>query len=439
MYRALLPFLMLITATFGVQAVSPAGHFQQRLLELQREGSCADLPVFGVNIHRRRNPDDINVRLTSEMGAHIVRLDVPWIDLERNGQYDFNPIDNLINELRRSGISIDLALAYGHPDHSDGRAENGFPLPPYTTEQQAAYGRFAQAVARRYRGPDIVYEIWNEPNLALFWPPVPDVKAYGELLSQAARAIREVDPTAKIIPGGLANENNPPAFLRALVESGSLRELDGITFHPYRREGPENSLYDIAEFESSAASRGDRPLWLNEWGYSESWFSKLGPERSRERVSVVTARLMLTAALAKAKAALVYDLIDDGTDPNDQESNFGLYDYNFKPKAAAAAFRIMAGLMSSCSKYRFNADPVNNTVTATFYSAGAASYVVWTYAPGPAREICLAIPGREPIDLKSVSGDHLPIESCASASQVRLKLSDTSGPTILLTEGASPK
>ena len=82
----------------------------------------------------------------------------------------------------------------------------------------------------------------------------------------------------------------------------------------------------------------------------------------------MTARLMLTAALAKAKAALVYDLIDDGTDPNDQEANFGLYDYDFKPKQAATAFKTLRSLMSGCNKYEFTVSPAQDTLTAVFHS-----------------------------------------------------------------------
>ena len=101
----------------------------------------------------------------------MVRLDIPWIDVERQGEYDFGRFDGLIAALRGGNKSVDLVLAYGHPDHSDGQAPSGFPLPPHTPDQRAAYGKYVQAVAKRYHGSDIVYEIWNEPNLDLFWPP----------------------------------------------------------------------------------------------------------------------------------------------------------------------------------------------------------------------------------------------------------------------------
>jgi hypothetical protein len=432
-YRTIIFTLFLGAAIVAAYAVSPSNQFQQRLLELQRQGSCADLPQFGVNIHRGRDPDNINLALISDVGARIVRVEIPWIDVEQHGLYKFGPFDNTIDALRQRGRSIILALAYGHPDHSDGPANAVFALPPRTAEQRAAFGKYAQAVASRYHGQDIVYEIWNEPDLDLFWPPARDAKAYGELLDETARAIRDVVPDATIIPAGLANENNPAQFLRALASAGALRGLNGISFHPYRQDFPENSLYDIAEFESAAGGRANNPLWITEWGYSEAWLDKSGQD-TRKRQAVMIGRLMLTAALAKAKAVLTYDLIDDGTDPHEQESSFGLYDYDFNPKASAAAFRTIVDLMSGCSTYEFKADEARHTITAVFHVGTAVFFVIWTYEPGRPLDICFTTPDTHPIELADISGNRLPLENCGGPSRVRLTLSEVTGPVILQTE-----
>jgi hypothetical protein len=436
MLRILL-IILEIAAPMDVWAAAPSGHFKQRLLQLQRQGSCAELPLFGVSTHQHRNPDDINVKLASEVEARVVRLDIFWGDLEHRGQYNFQPYDYLVNELRRTNRSIILVLGYGHPDHSDGHAENGPPLAPRTQEQLAAYDRYVQAVATRYHGSDIIYEIWNEPNLS--WAPVPDATAYGRLLAEAAKAIRRIEPLATIISGGLANEHSPSEFLGEMAQSGDLDGVDGIAFHPYRLEGPENSLYDIALFERAAQAVVDRPVWITEWGYSDAWLAKLGLDRARQHSAVMVARLMLTAALARTKAAIVYDLIDDGTDPTDQESGFGLYDYNFKPKPAAAAFRTLSGIMSSCNTYEFKVDPGQNIAIARFYfDGGAVSDVIWTYVADYSREICLPIPDLHPTALKNLSGNLLSLVSCGTSS-VTLNISETAGPLILEAQSTSSK
>jgi hypothetical protein len=439
MYRILLIGIVVSGLTVAAIAVSPSGYFQQRLLESQRQGSCTELPLFGVNTHRRRNPDDVNVKLVKELGARIVRLDVPWIDVERGGKYDFSPFDHIVHELRESGVTTVLALVYGHPDHSDGFAENGFPLPPKSDEQRAAYARFVVAAAARYHGSDIVYEISNEPNLAVFWPPAPDPQAYGALLADAAKALRQADPAATIISGGLANEGDPPGFIHVLAQSGSLDDLDGITFHPYRQDGPENSLYDIGEFEAKGARPKPLPLWITEWGYSEAWLARQAPNHIRRQSAIMIARLMLTSALAKAKAALIYDLIDDGTNQNDQESSFGLYDSSFEPKPAAAAFRTLADLMSHCSGYQFTVDSMRDIITARLAFADALFYIVWTYSTGNDVQICLAAPNSTLVEETDLFGNHFIPERCGGTSNIGLKVSDETGPVILRIPLASTK
>jgi hypothetical protein len=437
MLRLWLILFAIAIAVVEARAVSPSGQFHERLMESQRSGVCSELPEFGIGTHQNRNPDEVNLRLISEIHARIVRVDIPWIVLEHRGQYDFSPYDPLIKRLRQLGKSIVLVLAYGHHDHSDGPANNTFALPPHTPEQLAAYGRYVQAVAKQYHGSDIVYEIWNEPNLDLFWPPALDPAAYGKLLNAGTRAIRTAEPNATIIPAGLANENNPAQFLHSLALAGALDEVNGISFHPYRGDGPENSLYDIAEFER-AAGRADQPLWLTEWGYSEAWLAK-GSQDTRQRQAVMIGRMMLTAALAGAKALLVYDLIDDGTDPHDQESSFGLADYDFNPKLSAAVFRTIADLMSGCSTYKFKVDEAHHTITAAFHVGAAVSYIVWTYVPGRTFDVCFAIPDAHPVELKDISGNHLPLETCGALSQVRLTLSEPAGPVILQAESNALK
>jgi hypothetical protein len=432
MLRLWLILFAITVAVVEARAVSPSGQFHERLMASQRSGECSELPEFGIGTHQNRNADDVNLRLISGIHAQIVRLDIPWIVLEHRGQYDFTPYDPLIKNLRQLGKSIVLVLAYGHSDHSDGPANNTFALPPHTPEQLSAYGRYVQAVAKRYHGSDVVYEIWNEPNLDLFWPPTFDAKAYGELLDVAARAIRDIEPDATIIPAGLANENNPAQFLHTLASAGALRGVNGISFHPYRQDAPENSLYDIAEFKSAAIGR-DQPLWITEWGYSEAWLAKIDQD-TRRRQAVMISRMMLTAALARVKALLVYDLIDDGTDPRDQEASFGLHDYDFIPKVSATAFRTIADLMSGCSTYEFKAGGAPHTLTAAFHFGTAVSFVIWTYEPGRPLDICFTTPDTHPIELTDILGNRLPLETCGDPTQVRLTLSEVRGPVILHAE-----
>jgi hypothetical protein len=89
------------------------------------------------------------------------------------GAYRFQPYDALMNGLEARGMGALLILDYGHPDHG-GKV-------PRTADDIAAFGRFAEAAARHFKGRDVRYEIWNEPDIVQFWPPKPNAQAYAAL------------------------------------------------------------------------------------------------------------------------------------------------------------------------------------------------------------------------------------------------------------------
>ena len=104
----------------------------------------------------------------------------------------------------------------------------------------AAFATWAGAVAARYGTKGVQYfEIWNEPNLAVFWSPTPDPAAYTADLKAAYAAIKAADPSAVVLSGGLAPAENdgtdidPRTFLQDMYADGAKGSFDGLGFHPY--------------------------------------------------------------------------------------------------------------------------------------------------------------------------------------------------------------
>jgi hypothetical protein len=430
-FGAALIVLITVLALRGAHIFSLPSQFEKQLIELQRDGSCTELPRFGVSTHQYRNPDSTNIELVSDIAAQVVRFDIFWTDVERAGLYDFRKYDRLIQGLRQKNKMVLLLLTYDHPDHSDASADGSF-LPPRTAEQREAYYRYVRAVVKRYHGPDIAYQIWNETNMKEGLTS----RVYGELLTETARVIREVDLQAIIIAAGLANERDPDNYLHGLVTTTDLTQVDALAFHPYRQNGPENSLSDIAKFESaSSTNNAPRALWITEWGYSETWLLKsYSADKVRKRQAIMIARLMLTAAIAKTKVVTIYDLIDDGPDITNQEHKFGLYDFEFKPKEAAVAFRILANLMANCDQYRFEFNMAQKTIIATFEKNRGATRVIWTYDSGRDREICVDLNSLEAVNLIDIFGNRIGFNSCGSGSSAKITISEPIGP-IILTSG----
>lgn len=140
-------------------------------------------------------------------GFPIHRSTVAWnVNEPSPGTYNWALQDALMKENVHCGLRALLFLAYGHPkyDASSGPSETCKVYSVLTREGRDGYAGWARQVARRYRGKQVIYELWNEPNIHIFWPK-PDPDAYMALVAAAAPAIRAEDPTALIAGGALSN------------------------------------------------------------------------------------------------------------------------------------------------------------------------------------------------------------------------------------------
>lgn len=115
----------------------------------------------------------------------------------------------------------------------------------------AAYARFIATLAHRYgpygslwrdilpqhRRPVRAWQIWNEPNLNVFWNEPEFERGYAALLKATRPALEAADPSAKIVTAGLTNGGSAPAWtaLRRLYAQGARGTFDVVALHPYTR------------------------------------------------------------------------------------------------------------------------------------------------------------------------------------------------------------
>jgi xylan 1,4-beta-xylosidase len=102
------------------------------------------------------------------------------------------------------------------------------------------------------------FEVWNEPNLRVFWSA--DEATYFDLYDASVRAVRSVDPTLRV--GGPATA--AVGWVDDLLAHAAAGDvpLDFISTHTYGL--PPLDLRPItARFD-----RSDLPIWWTEWGVS---------------------------------------------------------------------------------------------------------------------------------------------------------------------------
>src|SRR6516162_3603478 len=122
-----------------------------------------------------------------------------------------------MNSLVPYGIHALFILDYGNTLYDSG-------FPPHTVAGRQGFARWVTAAVQHFQGRGILWELWNEPNLAQFWTPAPNVQDYILLGRAVGDALRAVAPGEAFI--GPATSGIPLAFLEACFQGGLLEYFD---------------------------------------------------------------------------------------------------------------------------------------------------------------------------------------------------------------------
>src|SRR5690606_4139558 len=96
-------------------------------------------------------------------GAKKVRLQAGWAKCEpKKGVYNFEWLDNIIDEVIAQGVEPWLQTSYGNPIYEGGGypdLSGGFPV---SEEALIAWDKWVMELVKRYQGKVNIWEIWNE-------------------------------------------------------------------------------------------------------------------------------------------------------------------------------------------------------------------------------------------------------------------------------------
>jgi polysaccharide biosynthesis protein PslG len=293
----------------------------------------------------------------SALGVRWVRVSVNWAVIQDAGPTSFNwaPFDAVVDGARARGAKV-LALIEYTPRWAR-PAGSPAETPPTRVEDYAA---FAGKVAERYAPRGVhAFEVWNEPNVAAFWRPKPDVAAYTRLLRAASTSIRAADPQALVLTGGTSPATDdgtdvaPVTFLRGVYANGGKDAFDAVAHHPYcwpvdpgdpqswsawhQMYGTSPSLRSVM----TANGDGDKKIWATEFGAPTN-----GPSGSSvseaDQSRMLAKGYALFGTYAWAGPLFWYSHRDLGTSASTRENFFGLLRNDFSPKPSYSAYRTAA-------------------------------------------------------------------------------------------------
>jgi hypothetical protein len=213
---------------------------------------------WGVNIATLYHAPGIK-----KLGAQWVRLTVGWDKVEgtAQGRYDWSGADKAITYYLDNGFHVLCILSVQNL------------AAPYAASVQdkaavsKAIARWMGAAAQRYKGKGIVWEIGNEPEtfpMGGYWNLA---YIYAGMATQAATAIKQADPAAKVAALSLAwmdREFVSKALRANLLAQGN---IDYLSFHGYHRH--------TIEAESGLEDDID---WLRAQGAAATPAGKQAPE-----------------------------------------------------------------------------------------------------------------------------------------------------------------
>ncbi len=221
-------------------------------------------------------------QMLGSSGASTVRTPFHWTQGQPNGPgpVDFTQYDAVVLAAARYGVGV-LPVVGGTP--SWGAQTPGDAASP--PSDGADVGRFLQALVARYgeggslwaEHPELTprpirdWQVWNEPNIDIYWSRQPFAKSFVQMLKGARAGLRAADPKARLVLAGLPNRSW--AALRSIYAAGGRRSFDVVALHPYTGK-PVNVVELVRRARRIMKRYGDRrkPLWVTEL----SWPAALG-------------------------------------------------------------------------------------------------------------------------------------------------------------------
>ena len=212
-----------------------------------------------------------HLALVKNLGVRIVRHTVYWYNVEKTekpGVYDpagLKYYDDVVDRAKKTGIELVLII-HGNAPGVD------------WANRKAGYERFTQFagfLANRY--PSVrFWEFWNEMDVAftdIFGARRPEYplfergRCYAQMLKAAYPAVKQANPKAWVLVGGLAS-GDPAEFIRGIYEEDRHGYFDFMNIHTYGV--PVNWGMMVYAYQAKAAMGAygddDRPLWNTEFG-----------------------------------------------------------------------------------------------------------------------------------------------------------------------------
>lgn len=310
-------------ASFGIITPTPAG-------------ALTEESFFGISSHfgHYGAAEDGLMQSLADIGYGHIRGDVNWELIEKTkGTYNFSGY--AFHARSAQALSLGMqpmgVVAYRNPFYDDG-------LTPSTPDGLEAFGDFAAATAAQYAPAIDDFSIYNEFNGTGFNDGECGTTAtcYVDMLKATYGPMHAANGDVNVM--GPITSTIDAAWNDEFFAAGGIDYIDTFATNVYgyalhgANTPPEDTLLvsalpGLVDRVAQEAGNRDVPVWITENGWPTH---AIGSTPTQQAEDLVRASVLVQAA--GVDVYTWYSALDDGTDPNEREHNFGIFT---RPDAAA--------------------------------------------------------------------------------------------------------
>lgn len=192
---------------------------------------------------------------------------------------NFSASDAIIAMAARRGLSV-LPVVLNAPSWDAAPTTQMVAAPmevtPFVDYVEALVHRYGPHGSFWTADPQVPYrpirqwQVWNEPNLIVYWSFTPWVSTYVSLLRRTSKAIKAIDPGATVVLAGMPN--SAWIYLNEIYKiRGARRAFDEVAVHPYTKYAA-GVITILQRVRAVMNTHGDRrkPLIATELGWPSS-------------------------------------------------------------------------------------------------------------------------------------------------------------------------
>lgn len=339
--------------------------------------------------HAGYSQSDEEYATLARLGCHIMRVDFAWRHIQPSPDtWNWERWDRYLDAAERHGQKVLALLDFDNNNVETspaGKAKEHYIAP----QDLPLFLEYVTRTVARYKDRVFAWEIWNEPNLSLFWRGPAD--EFYPLARRTADAARAVDPALRIVGTAMCSPMGiwTPGGIEAMHATGALARVDHPSFHVYASD--PRTYYNEFMKVIAAARKHRHPgaLWITELGDPDGGAYPWRASSDLLADHVIKAHVIATSFGIER---LVWYCHDDSSvesqvkNPMNSEAFFGLLDPEGQWKPAAHAYRLFS---THCSRSEIRSDLVHvsgglaaRQLRSTLYrrSNGDSALVLW-YEP----------------------------------------------------------